>query len=251
MEVENRKVIEDLINTGKLKKNNYQIVHTESPDKRGVDVALVYNPKYFKLISYKAYNLNIKDKPDFRTRNQLLVNGILDGDTIHFLVNHWPSRRGGEKRSRPLRNAAAQLAKSIVDSLLADNKNAKIIVMGDFNDDPTSPSMKKYMKAKETKNILPNELYNPMIKKYKKGDGTLAYRDNWSLFDQFLITKALLGIPDKKSYKYWKTEIYKKSYLKNQDGRFKGYPFRTYVGDTYLGGYSDHFPVYMFLIKEN
>ncbi len=250
VEVENKNVIADLINTGKLKKNNYKIVHTESPDKRGIDVAFVYNPKYYKVISHKAYNLVIPDKPDFRTRNQLLVNGVLDGDTIHFLINHWPSRRGGEKRSRPLRNAAAKLAKSIIDSILSVNKNAKVILMGDFNDDPTSPSMKKYMKAKEYKDINNDEMYNPMIKKFKKGFGSLAYRDNWNLFDQFLLTKSLLGKPDKSGYKYWKAEIYKKAFLINQDGRFKGYPFRTYVGDTYLGGYSDHLPVYMFLIKE-
>ncbi len=249
-EVENRQVLEDLVKTPKLKPLNYHIVHYDSPDRRGIDVALLYQPKYFKVISSRPIPLKIKQMPYFRTRDQLLVSGILDKDSIYFIVNHWPSRRGGEKRSRPLRNAAADRVRLTVDSLLKINKDAKIIVMGDLNDDPVNQSVKLHLRAKGSINKLSKgDLFDPMTKLYKNGIGSLAWRDSWNLFDQIILTQSLLG-NNKSSYKYFTAKVFNKRFITKNSGPYKGYPLRTYVGSIYQGGYSDHYPVYIFLIKE-
>ena len=248
-EIENLSVLQDLVAREKLKPYNYKIVHYDSPDRRGIDVAMLYRDDVFKLIDSKTYTLHIPEKPDFRTRDQLVVKGMIDNDTIFIIVNHWPSRSGGEKRSRPMREAAAQLCKSIVDSIVSFNKDAKVIVMGDLNDDPTNTSVKNYLKAKGDKNIADDEMYNSMLSLYNKGIGSLAYHDNWNLFDQIIITKGLLG-DYADGYKFFKAHIYNKSYLKQDSGKYKGYPYRTFVGGNFTGGYSDHFPSYIFLVKE-
>ena len=249
-EIENITVLQDLIEQKPLAKSGYKIAHFDSPDKRGIDVALLYRSQSFKVTNKKAVPLHMPDIEDFYTRDILVVSGEFDGEKMHVLVNHWPSRRGGEKRSAPLRNAAAKLARSIVDSLLNEDKNAKIIVMGDLNDNPTNESVETYLKAKgKQKKLKKGDLFNPMAEYFKKGIGTTAYKDVWSLFDQLIISQGLLG-KDKSTYKFYAAKIFKKDYLIQQEGRFKGYPFRTYAGGAYLGGYSDHFPVYMFLIKE-
>ncbi len=249
-EVENRSVLEDLVAQPQIKKRHYEIIHRNSPDRRGIDVAMLYNPKYLSVNSVKMYRLHVPDKPDFRTRDQMLVSGLLRGDTIFFIVNHWPSRYGGEKRSRPLRNAAAALTRHIADSLLSTNAKAKIIVMGDLNDNPTNESVLKIMNTSPNRNHLKNgAFYNPMYKLYKKGIGTTAWRDTWSLFDQIFLSPGLLD-KDFKSWQYYKVTIFNKHFMQQQDGKFKGYPFRTFAGGTWLGGYSDHFPVYVVLVKE-
>ena len=137
-EIENRAVLEDLVIQPEIKDRNYQIVHYDSPDRRGVDVGLLYNPKYFKLVSSKAYRTVVPDDPEFITRDQLLVSGLFDGEMMHFIVMHWPSRYGGEKRSMPGRVAAAELCRHIADSIMREDQNAKIIMMGDFNDYTTT-----------------------------------------------------------------------------------------------------------------
>ncbi len=247
-EIENSSVLQDLINSPKLKPYNYQIIHYNSPDKRGVDVALLYRPKYFKVLDSKSYRLSIPDKPDFYTRDQLLVSGFLDGEQIYFIVNHWPSRYGGEKRSRPLRNAAADLCRSITDSLLKIDANAKVIIMGDLNDDPVNQSLNKHLKVTDDKNLLSEGyFYDPMITLYNKGIGSLAWRDSWNLFDNMILTPALLN---DSGYHFYQAHVFNKKFLTNPDGQYKGYPFRTFVGDNFMGGYSDHFPAYLFLIKK-
>ena len=254
-EVENRTVLEDLVNQKPLIKKDYGIIQFNSPDRRGIDVALLYKKKLFTPTSYKAkelliYDDNNKSKRVF-TRDQLIVSGILDGDKINLIVNHWPSRRGGEKRSRSKRIKAAKLNRQIIDSLFSEDPYAKIITMGDFNDDPTSPSIKKYLKAQQKKEGLSiKELYNPMEDIAKKGLGSLAYRDNWNLFDQIIISTELTK-KEFSSYRFYKAGIYNKTYLVNAHGRYKGYPYRSYAEGRYTGGYSDHFPVYIYLIKEN
>ena len=165
-EIENRKVLEDLLNEPALRDKNYGIVHYDSPDRRGIDVALLYQKNIFKLIDSSKHELFIYDidNPEKRvyTRDQLLVSGLLDGDKIHVIVNHWPSRSGGEARSRSKREAAAALNKKIIDSLQKSEPSAKIITMGDFNDDPTNPSIKDYLKTKEDReDIEIKDLYNP------------------------------------------------------------------------------------------
>ncbi len=251
-EIENRAVLEDLVKMPAIKDRNYKIMHYESPDIRGIDVAILYQEKYFKPTSSRSVTLRMEDKPNFRTRNQMLVTGMLDGEEVHFMVAHWPSRRGG-KSSVPKRMAAAKLGKSVIDSVLASDPDAKIIYMGDLNDDPTSPSLKKGMLSEGSVEKLnkKEELFNPMEPLFKKGIGTLAWRDSWNLFDQLICTQSLVTRKkDYSDYKYFKAVVYNKEFLKNKEGSYKGYPKRTFAGTTWLGGYSDHFPVYLYLIKE-
>lgn len=249
-EVENQKVIDDLISQPALKDRHYQIVHYNSPDRRGIDVALIYNPKYLRVLASKSVPLHVKGKPYFRTRNQLVVEGSLLGEKIYFIVNHWPSRYGGEKRSRPLRNAAAALTRHLADSLMAINPKAKIIAMGDLNDNPTNESVLKIMKAEGNKRVMRgNDFYNPMYKLYKNGIGTTAWRDTWSLFDQMMLSPGLLG-KNYSSWEFYKAEVFNKPFLIQKDGKYKGYPYRSFAGGSWQGGYSDHFPVFVVLIRE-
>lgn len=249
-EIENRQVIEDLINTAPLNEREYDIVHYDSPDKRGVDVALIYQPKYYKVYSHKSYTLTIEGRDDFFSRDQLVVSGVLEKDTVHMLVSHWPSRRGGAKRSNPLRMAAGDLGRHIVDSLFNLNPEAKILYMGDFNDDPSDPSVKRNLRTVSEKSQAKNgRMFNPMAELHQKGIGSLAYRDTWNLFDQIVLSPALVNETGS-GYRYFGARVFNQPYLKQTDGNYSGYPFRTYVGDNYMGGYSDHFPVYVILVRE-
>ncbi|MBI5542016.1 MAG: endonuclease/exonuclease/phosphatase family protein [Bacteroidia bacterium] len=249
-EIENIKVLQDLVASPLLAPMNYGIVQIEGPDKRGVDVALLYQKQHFTVTSSRSVTLSIVGKPDFKTRDQLVVSGLLDGEQMHFIVNHWPSRSGGEKKSAPLRNAAADLCKSITDSIMKTDANAKIVIMGDLNDDPSNKSLTEHLKVKgDEKLTQPGDLYNPMYKMHKEGVGSLAYRDNWNIFDQMIVSQPLL-LEDKSSLRFLKARVFKKNYMVQKDGAFAGYPFRTFVAGTWQGGYSDHFPVYIVLVKE-
>ena len=253
-ETENRKVLEDLVNQETLVEQDYGIIQFDSPDRRGIDVALLYKKKLFTPTHYKAKELLIYDDNDKSkrvfTRDQLVVSGMLDGEKIHLIVNHWPSRSGGEKRSRSKRIKAAKLNRQIIDSIFSDEPYAKIITMGDFNDDPTSPSVKDYLNAqRESNGMQMRELFNPMEDLAKQGYGSLAYRDSWNLFDQIIISTELTK-KDFSSYRFYKAGIYNKTYLVNAHGRYKGYPYRSFASGSYTGGYSDHFPVYIYLVKE-
>jgi endonuclease/exonuclease/phosphatase family metal-dependent hydrolase len=251
-EIENYEVLYDLTTQTILADKNYGIVHFDSPDERGVDVALLYKKNVFLPTHFKNYPLYLYDDDGSRdyTRDQLLVSGLLDGEEMHFIVNHWPSRVGGEARSRPRREAAALLNKKIITSLREINPKAKILSMGDLNDDPTSSSLKEVLKTEGKKNEVKEDgLYNPMEEMAKKGYGSLAHRDSWNLFDQLFFTATLLH-NDGATYGYWKAGIFNKRYLITDSGKYKGYPFRSYDNNNYTGGYSDHFPVYVYLIKE-
>ena len=253
-EVENKKVLEDLIQTNKLKDKNYGIIHFDSPDKRGIDVALLYQKKHFKPIHYEVFNPNIyRENKKVYTRDILWVTGYLDDELIHVIVNHWPSRRGGEKKSRPLREKAAYKVTQIIKNIREKESDPKILILGDFNDDPINSSFKTVLKTKEKKkNVGKKDLYNPYENMFRRGFNTLMYRDNINLFDQILITYPLLdnGEKDYSSFKMFKSAIFNKQFLTEKKGRFKGYPFRSFSNGTYTGGYSDHYPVYMYLIKE-
>ncbi len=252
-EVENRSVLEDLINDSLLIKKQYRIIHYNSPDARGIDVALLYQKHLFTPITSSSHELKIFNDTDgerVATRDQLLVSGKLENDNIHIIVNHWPSRRGGEARSRPKRLAAAKLNKHIIDSLQTTNPYAKIFIMGDLNDDPTNPSLKKILKTKrKRKQTGFKAIYNPFEDFYRNGLGTTAYRDTWSLFDQIIISKPLLE-KDFASFRYYKAGIFNKNYLTTNKGKYKGYPFRSWTYSGFSNGFSDHFPVYMYVIKE-
>jgi len=252
-EVENREVVEDLANDPALVAKDYGIVHFESPDARGIDVALMYQKEFFTPTDTSSHELKIYDdntRKRVYTRDQLLVTGKLEGELIHIIVSHWPSRSGGEARSRPKRIAAAKLNKRIIDSLQAIDPYAKIFSMGDLNDDPTNSSLKDVLKTEKNKeDVKLKGIYNPMEDFFKKGLGSNAYRDAWSLFDQILITKPLLE-KDYSSFKFYKAGIFNKQYLTNKKGRYKGYPLRSFADGGFTNGFSDHFPVYVHIIKE-
>jgi Endonuclease/Exonuclease/phosphatase family len=273
-EVENRGVLEDLLKEPALVNKGYGIIHFDSPDKRGIDVGFFYQKKHFKPTSYINIPLIIRDgyiaeveknqdEPKeskqsegkvtaeytgrIYTRDQLLVTGLLDGEEVSFIVNHWPSRSGGEKKSSPNREAAAALNRKIIDSLYKVNPNAKIITMGDLNDGPYNNSIKKVLGAKGKKDeVKPGGLYNPMEEMSNKGIGTLAYRDAWDLFDQMIMSEPLIK-KDYASFRFWKAGVYNKTFLTQPTGQYKGYPLRNSNGEV---GFSDHFPVYLYLIKE-
>lgn len=248
-EVENRGVLVDLINSKHLKDFNYGIIHQDSPDRRGIDVALIYKKTVVNVIDYKYHPLFIYDKKNNNrifTRDQLLAKCEINSDTIFLLVNHWPSRYGGRERSTPLRNEAAKLNRHIIDSVLSVNKNAKIITMGDFNDNPTDESIVSFLLAKPNKiDVNSKELFNPLANTFKNNKGTLYYRGSWSLFDQMIISEALLNA--KNGFKWENTYIFNKPYLIEQEGKYKNYLKRTFGGKKYLNGYSDHLPVFTIL----
>ena len=250
-EIENKEVIIDLINHPLLKARNYQVVHYNSPDKRGIDVALIYQANLFTLENSFHFPLTLPNKLDFYTRDQLLVGGKLLGEQVYFLVNHWPSRSGGEEKSIPLRNAAGDLSRSIVDFVLSLNANAKIMVMGDLNDDPHNASVSEHFKASGDKSLLAKGyFFNPYALIHKPDSyGTLGYRGKWNLFDQIMLSPALLKSKSK-TFSFSGAYVYDAEFLKNAEGTYKGLPFRTFAGNTFLGGYSDHLPVYIILEKK-
>lgn len=274
-EIENRTVLEDLIKHPLLVNLDFGIVHFDSPDQRGIDCAFLYQKKHFKPTSFQNYPLIIsddmtdkkakekdKDKVEdtdenvvdastnrIYTRDQVLMTGLLDGEEMSFIVNHWPSRRGGEAKSSPLREAAAALNKKIIDSLQTLNPKAKIFTMGDLNDGPFNRSLKVVLGTKgDEKDVQPLGLYNPAEKMLKKGIGTLAHRDAWDFFDQIILSETLLPRNnDYSTWKYWKAGVYNKPFMIQQTGQYKGYALRN---SSQAPGYSDHFPSYIYLVKE-
>ncbi|MCW2118275.1 endonuclease/exonuclease/phosphatase family protein [Flavobacterium sp. 7A] len=270
-EIENRTVLDDLIKQPYISDKDYGIIHYDSPDKRGIDVALLYQKKHFKPTSYTNIPLiiyskerkqdvptkiqdNTEDEAEISldnhrifTRDQLLVTGYLENEEIHIIVNHWPSRSGGEKKSSPLREAAGALNRKIIDSLQRINPNAKVITMGDLNDGPFNNSLKKMLNTKSKKEeVPPLGIFNPFEAMANKGFGTIAYRDSWDIFDQVMVTQSLIQ-NDYKQFQFWKAGIYNKPFLIQTTGPYKGYPKRHSATEI---GFSDHFPVYVYLIKE-
>ena len=189
----------------------------------------------------------VKDNNRVFTRDQLLITGFLEGEEISIIVNHWPSRSGGERASSPFREAAGRLNRKIIDSLQRINPNAKVFTMGDLNDGPYNKSIKIALGAKAKKTeVTEFGVFNPFEELANKGMGTLAFRDSWDIFDQIMMTHTLIQ-PDFASFKFWKAGIFSKSYLVQTSGQYKGYPLRHSQTEV---GYSDHFPVYIYLIKE-
>lgn len=251
-EIENRLVLEDLVAQPELQPYNFGIVHYDGPDRRGVDVGLLYKKDKYRILGSRSVRLYDSLQPDFLTRDQLVVSGIYMGDTLHFIVNHWPSRLGGEKRSSPKREMAARLTRRIVDSILAVSPQAKIIVTGDLNDDPINKSVVEVMRAPKEDDytkLEPGQMFNASYGLFKRGVGTLCYRGQWNLFDQMLLTQGLVG-KDRSTLKFYGFRIFNDPMLLQKSGRYAGYPLRTHAGGVYLNGYSDHFPVYLILIKE-
>ena len=252
-EVENHKVLDDLTAQEPLKARGYKYVHIEGPDRRGIDCALLYNPALFSVRNAKLvpYIQELKKDSAFLTRGFLTVSGDLAGEHVAFVVCHWPSRAA----TSFYRESGGRQVRALKDSLLRDDPNVKVFVMGDMNDDPTNKSMTKALGCKaEINEVGKDNMYNPFYNILaKEGQGTLFYSGSWNLFDQIVMTPNLLNKNGKKDYstlKFFKNQIFRREYLIQSEGKYKGAPKRTHAGGSWLDGYSDHLPVVVYLLKE-
>ena len=249
-EVENVTVLNDLVADPQIAERGYKVIHHDSPDARGIDVGLLYNPKMFRPLTVTNHRLRIDSLPRFRTRDQMCVVGLLGGDRVAVIVNHWPSRRGGTEQSSWLREAAAALSKHIADSLLTVDPNMAVIMMGDLNDYPNNRSVTDVMKARKKQNeVQPGEFFNPFWKLFDEGIGSYIYRGGWGLFDQIMLSYNMTA-QGASPLKYQKAVVHNFDFLRQQDGKYKGYPLRTFSEGAFIGGYSDHFPTEVFLFRE-
>lgn len=247
-EVENRSVLEDLVKDENISALGYKIIHHDSPDARGIDVSLLYNPQMFRPINVTNHTLFVDSLPHFRTRDQMCVVGLLGPARIAVIVNHWPSRRGGAEQSSWLREAAAALTRHIADSLHAIDPKMGVIVMGDLNDDPSNRSCAVTLgAAKKMEDAKPGAFYNPFWKKLDDGIGSYIYRGGWDLFDQIIVGYQFLP-QGSNPLEFVTSKVWNdKDFLKQQEGQYKGYPLRTFSSGAWLNGYSDHLPTEIFL----
>lgn len=251
-EVENAHVMADLVARPPLKKRGYRYIHFEGPDRRGIDCALIYNPKRFKVRDAKLlpYVYELPADTGHATRGFLTVSGTMAKEHVTVVVCHWPSRGAGSY----YRELAAKQVKNIKDSLLKDDPKVKVFVMGDMNDDPTNRSMHDVLRAKgEMEEVGTGDMYNPWYNVLvKEGTGTLRYRGAWNLFDQIVMTPNLLETQEnrgRRELKFLNKEVFRKDYLFQTDGKYQGYPKRTTAGGAWMNGFSDHLPVVVYLTQ--
>lgn len=251
-EVENARALSDLVAQPALAARNFKFCHVEGPDKRGVDCGLLYNPRFFEPKDVKLYPYVQKLEKDsgFVTRGFLTVKGSLAGDDIAVIVCHLPSRAA----TSFYRELGAEQMRHLKDSLIAAEPNLKVIVMGDMNDDPMDPSMAKSLRArKKIADVKSGDMLNPWWKTLADGNGTIKYDGGYNLFDQIILSPQLLNPEGKKDFstlKYVKHQIFSREYMLQQEGKFKGYPKRTFSGGVWLNGFSDHLPSIVYLAKE-
>ena len=252
-EVENAKALADLVAQEPLAARGYKFCHIEGPDRRGVDCALLYNPKMFAVSDVRLvpFVQELEKDSDYHTRGFLTVSGTMAGDRVAVIVNHLPSRFNGSI----YREMGGRRVKAVKDSLIAADPNVKVIVMGDMNDDPMDKSMAVELRAKrEIKDVADGDMYNPWWNVLvKEGRGTLMYNGSWNLFDQIILSPSLLDRDGKKDFstlKYFKHEIFRRDYLFQEEGRYKGNTKRTHAGGVWLDGYSDHLPTVVYLVKQ-
>ncbi len=237
-EVENKTVLTDLINSSHIESINYDYVHYDSPDERGIDTALIYHKDFFTVIASEPIPLFIENLNGERdmTRDILYVHGKLNDEEIHIFVNHWPSKREGNGETDYKRLYAANTLKSFMSKIEEKIDNPNYIIMGDFNDGPKADSIKSLLNT--------NALFNPSEKLLTYDRGSANYKRKWSLFDQIIISHNFLNY-EKGTHSFTEANVFDKHFLTEFEGKFKGNPFRTYVGRKYIGGYSDHFPVFI------
>ena len=244
-EVENLGCLQDLVAQPALKPRNWQIVHIEGPDRRGVDCALLYNPRFFKVDSYRLAPY-IDEDTSYRTRGFLVIDGQLAEEKVSVIVSHWPSRFA----TSPAREKAGAQVRNLKDSLLKVDPQRKIFIMGDLNDDPMDKSVSKSLGAKRyAKDCEATDLYNPFWEVLAKGTGSLMYDGKWNLFDQIILSSNLVTT-DRSMLSYYRPEASKRPYLFTTEGAYKGYPKRTAAGGVWLNGFSDHLPTIVYLLKE-
>ena len=253
-EVENDRVLSDQCDQPALKARGFKFCHVEGPDRRGVDCGLLYNPALFKVLDVKLYPYvpTEKEGEGFRTRGFLAVSGVLAGEHVAFIVCHMPSRFNGSY----YREVGAEQAAAVKNRILEKDKNCKVFVMGDMNDDPTDKSIHEKLAGKpEISEVGKGDMYNPWYNiLVKKGTGTLQYQGSWNLFDQILLSPNLLNKNEEKNFsslKYVKKEIQRMPYLFQTEGKYKGNMKRTTAGGVWLNGYSDHLPVVVYVAKES
>ena len=253
-EVENAKCLEDLCNEGPLKERNFKFVHIEGPDQRGIDCALLYNPQIFAVRNVKLVPYVYTRPEDIgrATRGFLVVSGTMAGEHVTIIVNHLPSRGA----SSFYREEGGRQIRIVKDSLVREDPNVKLLIMGDMNDDPQDKSMAEALGAKRKMKDVEDEpggLWNPWWDILASGTGTLQYDGKWNLFDQIIVSNSLLdrdGNKDYETLKLWNYQIFRRDYLFQKDGRYKGNTLRTHAGGAWLNGYSDHLPTVVYLIKE-
>lgn len=260
-EIENRHVLEDLVAQPEIAEANYQIVHYDGPDRRGVDVALFYRPDAFEVLESRSipftfedsqvqFELTKDEQDNFRTRDILMVRGLLGGEMFAFFVAHLPSRLGGKGVDTRSRGGEIMYQESV--KLMEQYPGIKIVAMGDMNDNPTDPSMAVYMHGKEKiSEVGPEDFFSPFVSMLKDGYGSLAYRGEWNIYDLLLVNSNLVNAP-KGSFKVvpivkkkYYGRIFHKPFMVQQEGQYKDQPLRTFSNGTFVNGYSDHFPTYI------
>lgn len=264
-EIENRLVIEDLVSQPEIADANYQIVHYDSPDRRGVDVALLYKPDQFTYLDSEAipfdFNSDIDfsdtDTSYFKTRDILMVHGLIAGEHFAFYVAHLPSRIGGKGGN--LRGRGGEIIYNHAMMMEEKYPGIKIVAMGDMNDNPTDDSMAKYLHGQERlENVTPGEFFSPYVSMLKAGYGSLCYQGVWSIYDLELVNYNLAHAPDgglkiqpvtKNHGREYYGVVFKRPWMTTQKGQYKGYPFRTFSNGAFVGGYSDHYPTYIVVGK--
>lgn len=264
-EIENRLVLEDLVADPQIAAANYEIVHYDGPDRRGVDVGLLYDPRKFDFIESRSlpftfedseveFTLTKEEQERFRTRDILMVRGTIGGEMFAFYVAHLPSRLGG--KGWDLRSRGAEIMYRHARQMETEFPGIKVVCMGDMNDDPFDDSMAKYLHGRETLAEMSREdFFNPYLSMIKAGYGSLCYRGTWCIYDQELVNWNLAHAPEGEyrilpivKGKYY-GRIFHKSFMTTQSGQYKGYPFRTFSNGTFMNGYSDHYPTYIVISK--
>ena len=265
-EIENRHVLEDLVVEPDIAAANYQIIHYDGPDRRGVDVALLYRPEIFKVIASESIPFTFtpsridwsqwtqQEMDAFKTRDVLLVRGTIDGEMFGIFVTHLPSRLGG--KGADLRPRGAEIIYQRAMELQKEFPGIKIVVMGDMNDNPTDASMTEFLKGKETLEEMDDEVFfDPFLSMIKAGYASLYYQGGNNIFDIIMVNNRLANAPEGTfriqpivKQKYY-GRIFVKPFMTNQRGQYKGTPFRTFSGGAFVGGYSDHYPTYIVISK--
>ncbi len=245
-EVENMHVLEMLATQTGLKNHDYRIIHRNSADRRGIDVAVLYRPEYFIPLDTLFLAINFPFDTLATTRDILYLKGLARGtDTLYLFVNHWTSRWGGQAITEPYRNHTASVLRSFTDSLLLQHPDAAIVIMGDFNDEPNDISLRKHLFASlDTDNPESGKLYNVSFTPGRSNMGSCKYQGEWFLFDQFIVSGSLLNgsAPLQTCLKSF--SVFSAGFLLIPDESWFGFkPFRSYEGFRYTGGFSDHLPV--------
>lgn len=244
-EVENNRVLQDLLKQPALADRGYEMIHYEGPDERGVDCAFFYNPKIYTPTSSRLVPYRLMQPTDRPTRGFLVIDGKLAGERVAFIINHWPSRGAAS----PYREHAGEQVRALKDSLQSLDRKIKIVIMGDMNDDPMDKSMAEALGARQKKeNVEKRGLFNPWWDTLASGNGTLKYRGKWNLFDQIVFTENFLKKRTRK-LSYSSHEIFQRDFMLQQEGKYKGYPKRTHAGGKWMNGYSDHLPTIVYFQK--